>query len=404
MDKKTVFFIGLVWPEPTSSAAGWRIIQLIELFLQFDYKVIFGSSAQKSDYSFPLNSLSVEEIQLSLNDASFDDYIKQLLPDIVVYDRFITEEQFGWRVKEFSPKSIQILDTEDLHFLREARTEAYKNKTTVSLFPLSTLAKRELSSIYRSDLSLIISEKEEKLLTEQFNIPPELLFYLPFLEKLNKTEYLPNFHERSNFCFIGNFMHLPNYETVKIIKKIWPTIRKQLPKAEMHIYGAYCTKKVQQLKQPKEGLYVLGRTENSQKMMQNYRILLAPIPFGAGLKGKFIDAMHAGTPSVTSPIGAEGICDDDWPGYFLDENDTYQNLINLYLDEKLWHEKQTLGYQLLKQKFDLNLWSCIFKEKIDDISNNILSYRNQNIVGTLMQQQGLMATKYLSKWIEEKNK
>ena len=88
----------------------------------------------------------------------------------------------------------------------------------------------------------------------------------------------------------------------------------------------------------------------------------------------------------------------------MDENDTYQNLINLYLDEKLWHEKQTLGYQLLKQKFDLNLWSCIFKEKIDDISNNILSYRNQNIVGTLMQQQGLMATKYLSKWIEEKNK
>lgn len=404
MDKKKVFFIGLVWPEPTSSAAGWRIIQLVQLFQRFDYQVLFGSSAQKSEFSFPLNSLSVEEVQLTLNDSSFDDYIQELSPDIVVYDRFMIEEQFGWRVKEFSPKSIQILDTEDLHFLREARTEAYKKNASVSLFPLSTLAKRELSSIYRSDLSLIISENEEKLLIEQFNIPTAQLFYLPFVEQLAKPETLPNFAERKNFCFIGNFMHLPNYETARIIKQVWPTIRKQLPQAEMHIYGAYCTEKVQQLQQPKEGFYVLGRAENAQKMMQNYRVLFAPIPFGAGLKGKFIDAMHAGTPSVTSPIGTEGIIDEQWPGYVLDENDSYQNLIDLYQNEEVWTEKQTFGFQLLQRKFDLTIWSIKFKQKIDDISNNILSYRNQNIVGTLMQQQGLMATKYLSKWIEEKNK
>ena len=121
MKEKRVLFIGLVWPEPTSSAAGFRMMQLIETFLDRSYQITFASAAAKSPYSAPLKSLSIVEQPIVLNSDSFDDFITQLQPDIVVFDRFMIEEQYGWRVAQQCPSALRVLDTEDLHLLRQAR-------------------------------------------------------------------------------------------------------------------------------------------------------------------------------------------------------------------------------------------------------------------------------------------
>ena len=102
-----VFFIGFVFPEPQSSAAGSRIIQLINFFKTQGFTVVFGSAANRSEHSFDLKSIGVVEEQLNLNSNCFDDFILKLNPDIVVFDRFMTEEQFGWRVADFCPKAIR---------------------------------------------------------------------------------------------------------------------------------------------------------------------------------------------------------------------------------------------------------------------------------------------------------
>ena len=92
------------------------------------------------------------------------------------------EEQFGWRVAENCPSAIRILDTIDLHFLRKGREEAYKkSKNYTDEFLINDFTKREIASIYRCDLSLIISEFEMKLLQDKFNINSSLILYLPFL-------------------------------------------------------------------------------------------------------------------------------------------------------------------------------------------------------------------------------
>src|SRR5690606_31150007 len=96
-------------------------------------------------------------------------------------------------------------------------------------------------------------------------------------------------------------------KTVQKLKLIWPAIRKELPKAEIHIYGAYPSQKVLQLNNPKQGFLIKGRADNAIDTLACYRVLLAPIPFGAGLKGKFIDALYAKTPAISSRIGAEGM-------------------------------------------------------------------------------------------------
>src|SRR5690606_10940522 len=117
MIQKKVLFIGLVWPELTSSAAGKRILQLVEFFLDKGFEVIFSSAASKSKASFDFSLLrAIKQSQIELNNSSFNEFVRKLNPDFVVYDRFVSEEQFGWRVSQECPNAVQILDTEDLHF------------------------------------------------------------------------------------------------------------------------------------------------------------------------------------------------------------------------------------------------------------------------------------------------
>ena len=193
MPEKTILVIGFVWPEPNATAAGGRMLQLIRFFLEFGYQVTFASTAIKSKLSFDLDSLGVSDIVIQLNNASFDDFIKGLNPDIVLFDRFLTEEQFGWRVAEFAPEAIRILDTEDLHSLRKTRETMFNKGEIFSVvkWVQAEITKREVASILRCDLSLIISTYEMHLLTDVLKIDTDLLHYLPFFQDgINDKERL----------------------------------------------------------------------------------------------------------------------------------------------------------------------------------------------------------------------
>src|SRR4051812_31146501 len=118
---KKLLIIGYVWPEPNSSAAGSRMLGLIRLFLAQDWEIIFVSAAALSEHRANLMEFGVEEKAIALNDSSFNEYLKRFQPDAVLFDRFFTEEQFGWRVEQVCPQALRLLDTEDLHSLRHVR-------------------------------------------------------------------------------------------------------------------------------------------------------------------------------------------------------------------------------------------------------------------------------------------
>jgi len=411
MKEKRVLFIGLVWPEPTSSAAGFRMMQLIETFLVSSYQITFASAAAKSPYSAFLQSLGIHEQAIVLNSSSFDDFITQLQPDIVVFDRFMVEEQYGWRVAQQCPNALRVLDTEDLHFLRQARQTSVKNKDDFSFQALFTdTAKRELAAILRSDLSLIISESEMKILIEEFRISPDILYYLPFLEKeITPSEVVQwkPFKERKNLLFIGNFIHEPNWHTVQYLKtQIWPQLRNMLPKAELHIYGAYATQKVLQLNNPKERFLIKGRAESARVTMENYRVLVAPIQFGAGVKGKFIDAMQTGTPSVTTTIGAEAMKGNlDWNGFIEDDPKTFcVKTVELYENKKIWYTAQENGIRIINERYEKRKYQADFMTNLSLLKVQIDKHRQQNFISQILLHHTMQSTKYMSLWIEEKNK
>src|SRR5690606_32774047 len=354
LSAKKLLIIGFVWPEPKSSAAGSRMMQLIEVFREENYQITFASACAKTSNAFNLETIGIEQIAIELNKSSFDAFVNKLHPDIVVFDRFMTEEQFGWRVAEQCPNAIRILDTEDLHCLRKGRKQDFKeHRSFDDSYLFSDIAKREIASIYRSDLSLIISEVEMDILKTKFKVNESLLVYLPFmLEAISEEnqKVLNPFNERNHFISIGNFLHEPNYQAVLYLKNtIWPLIKKQLPSAELHIYGAYASQKVNQLHNEKQGFLIKGFAEDVNQAMQSAKVCLAPLQFGAGLKGKLVDAMVNGTPYVMSTIAAEGMfgnlepngCIEDQPEEFA------QKAVELYQNESLWKEKQQNGFQII---------------------------------------------------------
>jgi len=162
---KKVLVIGYVWPEPNSSAAGTHMMSLLNAFKSQNWQVEFASPAQKSEHMENLEDHGISSQVIALNCSSFDEYVTAYAPDIVMFDRFMMEEQFGWRVDKHCPNALKTLDTEDLQCLRNARHEAHKGNREFSHSDLhSDIAKREIAAILRCDLSLIISSFEMPLL------------------------------------------------------------------------------------------------------------------------------------------------------------------------------------------------------------------------------------------------
>ena len=408
--KSTVLIIGYVFPEPNSSAAGTRMLQLIDFFINQNYTVVFATSCKKSTNAFDLESLNVQVVEILLNHSSFDFFVKDLNPEVVLFDRFMTEEQFGWRITENCPDALRILDTEDLHFLRKTRQQSISSSSgSANDFDLNDIAKREIASIYRSDLSLIISEAELKILIDKFKIDCSLLLYLPFMLDLNENseqKQHSSFSERTDFVSIGNFLHPPNSDVIFYLKNdIWPLIKSQLPQANLHVYGAYNTQAIRSMHNKKDGFLLHGYVEDAFEVVNSSRVLLAPLRFGAGLKGKLILAMQCGTPAAMSTIAAEGMFGSDQPNGIIEDDPSLfvKKCIDLYTQESLWTEYQNKGDAVLKSRFNKLDHQLKLKERISLIQSTIQSHRSDNFIGQLLAHHQFQSTKYMSRWIEVKN-
>ena len=407
-----LLIIGYVWPEPESSAAGSRMMQLIKLFLDYGWKITFASPAADSDYMVDLAILGIDKVNIEVNCSQFDTFIQSCQPDVVIFDRFMMEEQFSWRVHKICPDVIKILETSDLHSLRAARQKAAKANRNIEPGDYhGDIAKREVASILRSDLTLLISSVELAHLQNVYHIDSSLLHYVPFMLDVSETQKcfaeLPTYEERVGFMFIGNFFHEPNWDAVQYLKKsLWPRIAKKMPGVHLNIYGAYTSDKVRQLNNQEQRFHIMGRAESVVDVMSKSRICLAPLRFGAGIKGKLLDAMRCGTPSVTTTSGAEGMCAQlPWNGFIAESDDSFvQAACELYKNKKDWLKAQQNGIDIINHNFDKQLFGPALHDRIISLMKNLANHRQNNFMGAMLLHHSMRSTEYMSRWIEAKNK
>ncbi|WP_151173971.1 glycosyltransferase [Pseudoalteromonas ruthenica] len=402
-----VLVIGYVWPEPNSSAAGSHMMSLLKLFRSQGWQVEFASPAQRSEHMQDLTEYGITCRDIALNCSSFDAYISELQPDIVMFDRFMMEEQFGWRVDKFAPEALKLLDTEDLQCLRGARHEAHKAGREFSHNDLhGDLAKREIAAILRCDLSLIISSYEMQLLEQVFKVDSALVHHLPFMvDTAALHSHWPSFEQRQHFMTIGNFRHAPNWDAVLYLQQIWPLIRKQLPKAELHIYGSYPPPKATALHNPKTGFIIKGWAEDAHQAMGSARVCLAPLRFGAGIKGKLLEAMITRTPSVTTAIGAEGMHGDlPWNGAICNDAQLFADAaVKLYQQPSEFTAAQRHGDELLQRFYNGEALGKQLITALEGIRADLAGHRRNNFTGQMLKHHTMRSTQYMAQWIEAKN-
>lgn len=400
-------WIGSTWPEHRKSAAGVRARQLIDWLAGAGWDVTVSSTARETDATQDLRASGRSCERIVLNDPSFDAFLLERRPDLVVFDRFMIEEAFAWRVRQQLPEALRVLDTIDLHGLREFRRTQFEAGEPVDLEAIPSTGSetwlRELAAIHRSDLALLVSEAEVRIL-ERAGMAASQIAHLPLAaERL--ADPAP-FTKRRGFVSIGNFRHPPNVDSVAELVRLWPALREALPEATMHLYGAFPPKAVMDEHAPDTGFHVHGQVGDAHTALAQHRVLLAPLRFGAGLKGKILDAWSTGTPVVATPVGAEGMGYDGRFGGVVAASDEafIEAAVRLDQNEKAWQAAQRDAEFILERAFDPEAVRAAFLNQINAAVTQKIPRRESNRTGAMLWMQTLRSTEYFARYLEEKSK
>ena len=281
--------------------------------------------------------------------------LKTAAPEAAIFSHYQTEELFAKSYYEFSRDTVRVLDTVDLHFLREARRIAsflgVKDDPVLTPLNASREALAELSSARRSDVTLVVSSWEKALLERNFFLEPERVHVVSNLHE-PETSIRP-FDEREGFVFLAGYAHTPNVDAILwIASEVWPAVRRQMPSAHLDIYGSLATTPVRRLHDPTEGVHFRGFVADHRDALAAARVMLAPLRYGAGVKGKLGEALAVGTPVVTNAVGAEGM-DEDGAAMMVGASPRAlaAMAVRLYTDRSEWEARSQAGLALLRERF-----------------------------------------------------
>jgi len=408
----SILILGSIWPQEQASAASNRSISLIQGCLDAGYQVACSADERETEATARLRARGVVCTRIAPNDPAFDVYLAGLQPRVVIFDRFTTEEKFAWRVREVCPDSLRVLDTIDLHFLRLARMQAHQADTAAFTTPMpwsellrlaGDTALREVAAIYRSDLSLVTSDAELRLLVEAAGVPADLLQLCRLTYPTQVAQR--NFAQRQDYACIGNFRHPPNVDAVTWLKdKIWPLIRHLHPDGQLHIWGAHAKPIHLAWSNPAQGFHVHGYADSPAKALAACRVNLAPLRFGAGVKGKIADGWWWGAPAVSTWVGAEGMHAQMPFGGLVATTATElaRAAVRLYHEQPLWEAAAAAGTDLMTQLYQDAATTQAFLRRLELLLKDQNSSRSRNLTGQILWQQSMRSTEYFSRWIELK--
>eukprot|EP00741_Cyanophora_paradoxa_P006352 tig00000980_g6157.t1 len=376
-------------------------------------------------------------LDVELNSSSFEAQCAEIAPSLVLFDRFVVEEQFSWRVRRAAPQAARVLDTQDLHFLRRHRARLVSagageeevwgaGETLAAVGAAGEVegdAARELASLHRSDLALVCSAYEKSLLERRMGMDPAKLLVAPFFYDLGAPAAGPPFDERQHFCAIGNFRHAPNADAVELLsQRLWPALRARLPRAQLHVFGAYPEGRHMRLHDPVGGFHLRGPCGDAVETLRGFRVQLAPLRFGAGIKGKVADSWAAGTPVVTTPIGAEGMlpgipdgpahhaallaASSAWGGAIagVEDGAFVEAAARLYTADADWTAAAARGRALLVAGFSLAARGPGVAGALGEVARGevLAGRRAGDFAAAAFWHASLRASEYMSRWIEAK--
>ncbi|MFO0972710.1 MAG: glycosyltransferase family 4 protein [Phycisphaerae bacterium] len=345
---------------PQRASGDLRTLRLCAELRRRGAALLFVAPAGRHDAS--LHALGLSTCAAAdAGGAEFAALAREFQPDAVVFVHAVSEHRFGRFYAEQLPATVRLFDTVDLNFVREARRRgvaagaAAGGTTGAAALPsadrLDTDGLDEWQSMLRSDATLVVSDFERTLLVERFHLSAQRVARVSNVHE-PEARTAP-FEARRGFAFLGGFQHAPNVDAVAwMAAEVWPLIRAALPGATWTIAGADAPEAIRRLHDPGAGVTVAGFVADHRALLGAARVLLSPLRFGAGVKGKIGEALACGTPVVTNAIGAEGM---DAAGRVLALAETPAELARcaaaLHEDRAEWGRRSAAGAALLERDY-----------------------------------------------------
>jgi glycosyltransferase involved in cell wall biosynthesis len=284
--------------------------------------------------------------------------------DLVLLFRPQVVERNLKAIRTFCPKAKVLFHTVDLHFLRMSREAALQSNNEKQI-AANEMKLRELEIISTVDSTIVVSTAEFDLLKPE--LPNSKLHVFPLIMDVKNTTKA--FNTRKGISFVGGFQHAPNVDAVQyFVKEIMPLLRKRLPELVLYVVGSMVPAEIEAL--ASEDVIITGFVEDLNPLLDKMRVSVAPLRFGAGIKGKIGSAMAVGLPVVATPLAVEGMSLSDGENILVaDGAEAFADAITkLYKDEALWNRLSQSSLAFADKAWGAEAAWNILHEILEDIS------------------------------------
>ncbi len=269
--------------------------------------------------------------------------------DYVMISRHYVASNYRALLRRHCPQAKFIFDTVDLHYLREERMAELENSLPLKHTAAQT-RRSELSVINAADATIVVSPVEKTVLQEA--APNARVHVISNIHEVEGSRR--PFAERKDIFFVGGYQHPPNIDAAKwFVGSIWPLVRRQLPDLEFHLIGSKAPEQVRAL--DGNGVRFHGFVKTLDPWLDGCRLAVAPLRYGAGIKGKVNMSMSRGQPVVATPMAVEGMFAESGRDVLIAETaeDFAAAIVRLYQDEELWNRVSAAGLENVRQYFSV---------------------------------------------------
>ncbi len=347
---KRILICDACTPTPDQDSGSVRMVNLMQALIEMNWKVVFLSENRMFDgkYTESIQQLGVE----ALYHPFVGDPVSYLREQgrhfhVILLSRHYVAAPLLPVVREYAPQAKIIFDTVDLHYLREQRAAEIEQRSDL-LKAAAKTKNQELRLMRSCDVTLVVSPVEAQILARE--VPTARIEVLSNVHAVAGPG--KNFDARRDLFFIGGFQHTPNVDAVIwFVNEIWPLIETQLPDIKFHIVGSKAPPEISALASPR--ILMHGYMEKIDWLLDECRLSVAPLRFGAGVKGKVNMSMAHGQPVVATPIAIEGMHAQHGEDVLIAETEQAfaDAVVRLYQDAELWQKLSRNGLNNVELHF-----------------------------------------------------
>ena len=353
-DRPQVLIVDALTPQPDRDSGSLRLVNLMRLLVAEGAHVVFLPANRSADgaYTATLQQLGVE-CWYAPHMPSIPAWLREHGPRFhaAMLSRHYVASEFLPLLRKHAPQARLLFDTVDLHYLRERRAAELSGDAVALRAALRTRT-RELGLIADADATLVVSAVERELLAQ--DAPQATVRVLSNLHELGADG--PPCAQRKDLLFVGGFRHPPNVDAVLwFAHDVFPRIRAALPGVQFHCIGGDVPAEVQALADI-HGVHIHGHVPDLHPWLDGCRISVAPLRYGAGVKGKVNQAMAHGLPVVATTPAVEGMHLVDGDDVLVaDAADAFAAaVLRLHGDEVLWNRIASNGRDNVARHFSLD--------------------------------------------------